>query len=83
MNIIGVLLNKKQIMKKLTTLIVLVCGAVWGQNPTSYTAEQKDETSSSFNLMNTLGFWHISGPRSYENHNNLSVFGITVLTNVI
>ena len=30
--------------------------------------------SSSINLQNQHGMWHISGPRSYENNNNLTFF---------
>lgn len=44
------------------------------QNPSSYTAERTDNTAASLNLKNTVGFWHLSGPRAYETNNKLSLF---------
>ncbi|MEO9511060.1 MAG: hypothetical protein ABJN84_03520 [Flavobacteriaceae bacterium] len=44
------------------------------QNPVGYTAEKMDNTAASLNLKNINGFWHFSGPRSYETNNNLSLF---------
>ncbi len=63
-------------MKKITSLILLAGFSMlaWGQNPVSMTVEQSNGTPSSYNLKNMNGYWHISGPRSNENNNNLSVF---------
>ncbi|UOY08630.1 hypothetical protein L0P88_08765 [Muricauda sp. SCSIO 64092] len=64
-------------MKKTRLVIalsVIVAISVKAQNPTIYTAEKTDNTPASLNLKNPVGFWHLSGPRSYENNNNFSVF---------
>ena len=44
------------------------------QNPSVYTAEKTDNGSPSLNLKNTVGFWTLSGPRSYEANNPFSIF---------
>ncbi|MEC7264910.1 MAG: hypothetical protein VXW38_14320 [Bacteroidota bacterium] len=57
------------------TLIFLVFGLVGNsQNPEYITIEKPDTTSPSLNFKNNNGYWHISGPRSSENDNNLSIF---------
>jgi hypothetical protein len=38
------------------------------------TVRETEKSSVSLNLRNKNGFWHISGPRSYEANNNLSIF---------
>ncbi len=47
---------------------------VQAQTPSTLTLEKNDNTSTSLNLKNPIGFWHLSGPRSYETNNNFSVF---------
>ncbi|MGX1931315.1 hypothetical protein [Flagellimonas sp. 2504JD4-2] len=44
------------------------------QNPTGLTAERTDNSGATLNLKNVNGFWHFSGPRSYETNNKLSIF---------
>jgi hypothetical protein len=63
-------------MKKIILLITIL-GVTLGlkaQNPTSYTAEKTDNGSAFLNLKNTVGFWHLSGPRSYEPNNPFSIY---------
>jgi hypothetical protein len=63
-------------MKKRILLIALI-GMSLGlkaQNPTAYIAEKTDNTSATFNLKNTVGFWHLSGPRSYEANNPFAIY---------
>lgn len=53
--------------------------------------DSDDKASTSINLQNATGFWHLSGPRTYEKGNPLSVFWndhsnwsapfLTILTN--
>ncbi|WP_422858984.1 hypothetical protein ACOKFD_16870 [Flagellimonas sp. S174] len=64
-------MNQNYILK---VLILCFSLSTKAQNPTGYTAEKSDNTSASFNLKNPLGFWHLSGPRSYENGSNFSIF---------
>ncbi|WP_422105153.1 hypothetical protein [Winogradskyella sp.] len=64
-------------MRNLAFILTLLCfygQSSFSQNPIYYTAEETGTNSAGFNLLNPVGYWHISGPRSYENNNNLSVF---------
>jgi len=63
-------------MKKITSFILFASFSLvmLGQNPISITVENSDAMGASYNLKNINGFWHINGPRSYENNNNLSIF---------
>ena len=64
-------------MRNLAFILTLLCfygKSSFSQNPIYYTAEETGTNSAGFNLLNTVGYWHISGPRSYENNNNLSVY---------
>ncbi|MEO9511063.1 MAG: hypothetical protein ABJN84_03505 [Flavobacteriaceae bacterium] len=64
------------VKKTINILFVLMVHsmATNAQNPVGYTAEKSDNTAASLNLKNINGFWHLSGPRSYETNNNLSIF---------
>jgi len=69
-------------MEKTILYIICICFnfIVQAQNPSILTIEKRDNTSGSLNLKNPIGFWHLSGPRSYESNNNFSIFftmGIT------
>lgn len=55
-------------------LSIISAVAVEAQNPDSFTVEKTDNYSPAINLKNTEGFWHLSGPRSYETNNNFSLF---------
>ncbi|KAB5483626.1 hypothetical protein [Flagellimonas hadalis] len=65
-------------MSKITRLFLVVFNLlvmnVKAQNPTILTVEKIDATSAAINLKNTEGFWHLSGPRSWESSNNFSIF---------
>ncbi|UJH68660.1 hypothetical protein [Allomuricauda sp. SCSIO 65647] len=62
-------------MKNRLTIVLYITMtiSVGAQNPTAYTAEKTDNTSASFNLKNSIGFWHLSGPRIHEG-NGFSIF---------
>ena len=47
--------------------------SLFGQQTNSFTIERTDTHSASLNLKNTIGFWHLTGPRSYESNNNISL----------
>ncbi|WP_437398716.1 hypothetical protein [Flagellimonas lutimaris] len=55
------------------TLLVFPLG-IYSQNPAYFIAEKTDSTAAYLNLKNTNGFWHLSGPRSYEANNKFSIF---------
>ncbi|MGJ8734072.1 MAG: hypothetical protein ACSHW4_13030 [Cellulophaga sp.] len=62
---------------KYTHILYVLFGFVAGvtaQNPISYTAENLEDSSANFNLKNANGLWHLSGPRSYEENDNFSIF---------
>lgn len=63
-------------MKKITFLAIFTMGIynIASAQVSNYTAEVPGTTSASFDLKNSQGFWHLSGPRSFEANNNLSVF---------
>jgi hypothetical protein len=64
-------------MKKFLTIHLFILFTLTIQNiqaQTFYTAQRDNTDPVSFNLKNSEGFWHISGPRSYENNNNLSFY---------
>ncbi|MEO9512555.1 MAG: hypothetical protein ABJN84_11015 [Flavobacteriaceae bacterium] len=58
----------------LTLIVVGSCIGLMAQSQESLTLEKTDNSSASLNFKNPIGFWHISGPRTYENDNNFSVF---------
>lgn len=53
---------------------LLFTNVALAQNPVKYVAEQTDNSAASYNLKNSQGFWHLSGPRSHEGSNKLSLF---------
>ena len=55
-------------------ILSLFCATLSYAQPTRLVAAQSDNSSATLDLQNTEGFWHISGPRSFENNNNLSVY---------
>ncbi len=56
----------------LTALTAITFGGLgFGQSSQTYEAE--GENSASLNLKNSKGFWHMSGPRSYEGNDNYSI----------
>lgn len=59
---------------QITFITLVLTQFLFAQNPAVYTAEMTSDRSASFNLKNTEGFWHMSGPRSYEANNNFSIF---------
>ena len=64
-------------MKKTVLLIIFsvyINSSIQAQNPSTITIEKTDNTSGSLNIKNPVGFWHLSGPRSYEANNNFSIF---------
>ncbi|AUP77941.1 tail fiber protein [Flavivirga eckloniae] len=64
-------------MKKAFLSIIFIFSifiTIQSQNPSTFTVEKTDNTSTSLNLKNPTGFWHLSGPRSYEANNNFSIF---------
>ncbi|KAA1245339.1 hypothetical protein [Aquimarina sp. RZ0] len=63
---------KKHIL--LITCCVCIIFTIQAQNPSTLTIEKTDNTSGSLNFKNPTGFWHLSGPRSYELNNSFSVF---------
>lgn len=59
---------------KLTTfLLSLITTVCFGQHTNSVTIDRTDTHSAVLNLKNTIGFWHLSGPRSYETGNNFAL----------
>lgn len=62
-------------MKNILLLIIMSVFSVrvFGQHTNSITIERTDNHSASINLKNTVGFWHLSGPRSYESNNRFSL----------
>ena len=64
------------IKRLINTLFLVLVFSVFtnAQNPISYTAERTDNSGATLNLKNVNGFWHFSGPRSYESNNKLSLF---------
>ncbi len=65
-------------MNKITVFflvaVTLLVTNARAQNPSTLTAEKNDATSAAINLKNIEGFWHLSGPRSWESSNNFSIF---------
>lgn len=69
---------KASLKMKKTLLLITIFGIILSlkaQNQIDYTVESMDNSvSPSLNLKNPTGFWHLSGPRSYETNNLFSIF---------
>lgn len=63
-------------MKKILLLFIafIVVSTINAQAPQLFLIENTTTNSASLNLKNTVGFWHLSGPRSYEANNPFSIF---------